>query len=258
MENVISKKCHCDKSFAPCFNFKGKKGKYCSQCKTEGMEDVKHSRCFCGKSLNPNFNVKGKKAKYCGQCKTEAMVNVQQRCPNCIDWTDAQYGNKKWRGYCARCFARVFPLDPLTFQIRTHNKEIATRDFINANYEGFQHDKSLFTGQCDCTHRRRIDHRILIGNTLLAVETDENQHKSYDEMDEEARDNDLFMAYSGKWIYIRFNPDRYTSKKGKRKNPTISTRLYRLKEEIDKQIERIKNEENTELVERVYLYYDDF
>ena len=65
------------------------------------------------------------------------------------------------------------------------------------------------------------------------------------------------MAYSGKWIYIRFNPDRYYTS-GKRKNPTISTRLYRLKEEIDKQIERIKNEENTELVKRVYLYYDDF
>jgi len=257
MEDVKHKRCFCGKSY-PSFNVNGKKGKYCGQCKTEGMENVANKRCFCGKS-EPTFNVKGEKAKYCSQCKKDGMENVKsERCPNCIDWPDSQIGNKKYRGYCTRCFARVFPLDPLTFQIRTHNKEIATRDFINANYEGFQHDKPLFTGHCKCTHRRRIDHRILIGNTLLAVETDENQHKSYNEMDEESRYNDLFMAYSGKWIYIRFNPDRYMSIKGKRKNPTISTRLYRLKEEIDKQIERIKNEENTELVERVYLYYDDF
>ena len=83
------------------------------------------------------------------------------------------------------------------------------RDFINTFYNGFQHDKSLSTGHCNCNHRRRIDHRKLIGNTLLVIETDENQHKSYDKMDEEIRHDDLYMAFSGKWIYIRFNPDKY-------------------------------------------------
>ena len=256
MENVISKKCDCG-SLAT-FNFPGKKAKFCSQCKKEGMEDVINKKCVCGKA-QPIYNFRGKKAKFCSQCKKEGMENViNKRCPNCIDWPDSQLGNKKYRGYCTRCFGKLFPLDPLTFQIRCKTKETAVRDFINANYQGFQHDRPLFTGQCNCTHRRRIDHRILIGNTLLAIETDENQHKSYEQMDEEARYNDLFMAYSGKWVYIRFNPDIYRSKKGKRKNPTISTRLYRLKEEIDKQIKRIKNGENTELVERVYLYYDNF
>ena len=50
------------------------------------------------------------------------------------------------------------------------------RDRINQEFEGFYHDKPLWTNDCDCTHRRRIDHRKLIGNTLLAIETDENQH----------------------------------------------------------------------------------
>ena len=76
-------------------------------------------------------------------------------------------------------------------------------------------------------------------------------------MDEETRYDDLMMAYSGKWIYIRFNPDKYKSIKGKNKNPEISTRLTALKQEIEKQIERIKNEENTELIERIYMYYDN-
>ena len=69
---------------------------------------------------------------------------------------------------------------------------------------------------------------------------------------------DLYMVFSGKWIFIRFNPDKYTNKKGVRKNPTIARRLFKLKEEIEKQIKRIQNEENKELVEISYLYYDRF
>ena len=55
-----------------------------------------------------------------------------------------------------------------------------------------------------------------------------------------------------------FNPDKYKSKNGKNKNPEISTRLIQLKKEIDKQIERIKNEENTEQLEIQYMYYDNY
>ena len=32
----------------------------------------------------------------------------------------------------------------------------------------------MYTGHCDCTHRRRIDHRLLVGNTMIAVETDQD------------------------------------------------------------------------------------
>ena len=96
------------------------------------------------------------------------------------------------------CFSHLFPTDSLTFQIRSKTKEIAVRDFINSVFEGFTHDKPLWTGLCDCTHRRRIDHRKLIGNTMVVIEPDENQHKSYNKMDEETRDNDLFMSFSGK------------------------------------------------------------
>ena len=106
--------------------------------------------------------------------------------------------------------------------------------------------------------RRRPDHYKLIGNTMFVIETDENQHISYDQMDEEIRYNDLMMIHSGKWIYIRFNPDKFKAKNGKRKNPEIATRLRVLEKEIEKQIKRIENEENKDLLERVYLYYDGY
>ena len=263
MINVKSKKCQCGKA-QPHFNEPGETTAICcSSCKTDTMVDVNHKKCQCGKA-RPHFNEPGETtAICCSSCKTDTMIDVKnKKCQGIITDNgicpfDIQ-SNKKYKYYCIECFRRNFPLDPLTFQIRSKTKEIAVRDYINANFEGFQHDKIMTTSHCDCSIKRRIDHRKLINNTLLVIETDENQHKSYDKMDEETRYDDLYMAFSGKWIYIRFNPDKYINKKGIRKNPTIANRLYVLKDEIEKQMKRIENDENTELVERIYLYYDGF
>ena len=32
-----------------------------------------------------------------------------RRCPNCIDWIDSRGGKKKFDGYCATCYHRLFP-----------------------------------------------------------------------------------------------------------------------------------------------------
>jgi len=171
-----------------------------------------------------------------------------KRCPNCKDWPDSRCGCLKYDGYCATCFKHIFPNDERSKIIYTHTKEIMVRNVINANFEGFVHDRPLYTGNCDCTHRRRIDHRKLIGNTILAVETDEFGHKSYDQRDEEIRYNDLFMIHSGNWIFIRFNPDDNFSK------VDIDDKLNKLIETMHDCIDRIKNNEITELVEIIKLY----
>jgi hypothetical protein len=41
-----------------------------------------------------------------------------------------------------------------------------------------------------------------------------------------------------------------------KRNPQIGSRLEVLKEEIDKQIKRIEKEENNDLLEIIYLFYD--
>jgi hypothetical protein len=122
------------------------------------------------------------------------------------------------------------------------------RNAINTNFEGFVHNKPLYTGNCDCTHRRRIDHRKLIGNTILAVETDEFGHRGYDQHDEEIRYDDLYMIHSGKWIFIRFNPDNNISK------VDIDDKLDKLIETMEECIDRIEREENIELLEIIKLY----
>jgi hypothetical protein len=173
-----------------------------------------------------------------------------KRCPHCIDWIDSRSGSLKYDGYCATCFKRLFPEDPRSTMIYLHSKEILVRNAIqeellsNSRFKGFIHDRPLYTGNCDCTHRRRIDHRKLIGNTILAIETDEHAHQGYDEKDEDIRYHDLYMIHSGKWIYIRFNPDITRTQKS-----DIEDRISILIETIGEQIERIEKDENTELVE---------
>ena len=178
------------------------------------------------------------------------------RCPYCIDWIDSRSGSLKYDGYCATCFKRLFPNEPRSTIIHEHTKEIRVRNAIteasqtNELFQGFVHDHPLYTGNCECTHRRRIDHRKLIGNTILAVETDEHAHQGYDEKDEEIRYDDLYMIHSGKWVYIRFNPDITRTQK-----TDIDDRIDVLLEEMEVQIRRIMLEENHELVEIIKLFY---
>lgn len=169
------------------------------------------------------------------------------RCPHCRDWIDGRFGSKKYDGYCLTCFRHLFPSDPRVKGKGYRTKEMMVRNIINSHFEGFIHDKPLYTGNCDCTHRRRIDHRKAIGNTLLCIETDEFAHSRYDPRDEEIRYDDLFMVWGGKWIFIRFNPDG--------KGVAMEQKLDRLVEEIENQIGRIERGENKELVEIHKMYY---
>jgi hypothetical protein len=255
MISIYNKKCFCGK-YIPAFNVEGKDAEYCSLCKTNGMINVVSKLCKCGKAI-PSFNIKGLRPQYCSSCKTDGMIDLKnKRCKaNLCLGTKA---NTKYKGYCANCYQNLFPNDPLTIQMKCKTKEIAVRDYINSNFIDFKHDSVLWTGNCDCAHRRRIDHRQLIGNTLLCIETDENQHKSYNNKDEEIRYDDLYMIHGGKFVFIRFNPDKYKNKKGVTINTLLFKRLTILGEEIKKQIDRINNNENKELVEIIKLYYDEY
>ena len=202
-------------------------------------------KILCIEPLCGNFAHSGGKS---GCCKAHGGG---QRCPNCITWIDSRVGDPKYDGYCATCFKVVFPTDERSKVIYQHTKEIMVRNIINANFDGFIHDTPLYTGDCDCTHRRRIDHRKLIGNTILAIETDEFTHRYYDKEDEEIRYNDVYMIHSGKWIFIRFNPDDTKTIK-----VDIEDKLICLIETIQKHIYRIENDENEEPVEIHPMYFD--
>ena len=144
----------------------------------------------------------------------------------------------------------MFPNDPRSAVIYGKSKEIKVRNKINDNFPDFIHDRPLITGNCKCVHRRRVDHRKLIGNTILAIETDEFAHRSYDPYDEEIRYNDLVMIDTCKWIFIRFNPDDNRESQ----KTSFESKLEALMAEMKRQIERIDKEENEELVEIVKMF----
>jgi hypothetical protein len=255
---VTGKKCtHPNCMTRPTFGTSKGKAIHCANHRTPDETDVLNATCHHSNcQTHPIFNLPGETIPiFCSKHATPDMIDiVTARCPNCVDWPDSAVANRKYRNYCARCFQRLFPNDPLTFGIQCKTKEIAVRDFLNANYSGFVHDRAITTPDCSCL--RRIDHRKLIDDTLLCIETDENQHKSYNKEDEEKRYNDIHITWGvGKVIWIRFNPDSYRVKNVK-KNPHISTRLRALAKEIDHHVSRIENDENTNLVEIHLMYYD--
>ena len=68
-----------------------------------------------------------------------------KRCANCINWINSRCGSSKYDGYCATCFKEIFPNDERSKVVYRHTKEIMVRNTINKNYDGFIHDKPLYT-----------------------------------------------------------------------------------------------------------------
>ena len=170
-------------------------------------------------------------------------------CINCVDWIDSKQGLEKYDGYCLRCFKYLKPDDDRCKDVRAHTKELMVRERLNAEFDSFIHDRTLFTGGCDCTHRRRIDHRKEFDDVILAVETDEFAHVNYDQQDELNRYNDFYMVDSRKWVFIRFNPDSNRSK------VPIEEKLNTLIELVREFIRQIENDEIEEELTIRKLFY---
>lgn len=166
--------------------------------------------------------------------------------------------NENYDNFCTHCFQNLFPTDPRAALIQKHSKELAVIKHLGQFgwFQGFVHDKPLYVdleGGC-CATKRRIDARKLIGNTMLCLEIDENQHKSYLPTYELERYNDLWMDFSGKYIFIRYNPDAYKVVR-KRQNPPFATRMKALVQLLETQMNRIQKDEH-DLFEIHHLYYD--
>lgn len=121
-------------------------------------------------------------------------------------------GNINYDNFCTYCFCHLFPNDKRTKNIRSKSKEIEVINHICLTHAGkWYHDKPLYVNYENicCPSKRRIDLRQLIGNTMLCIEVDENQHKYYTTNDDFIRYNELLCDLTCKYIFIRYNPDKY-------------------------------------------------
>ena len=245
-----------------------------SECKDcGGSRFCEHNRIRieckeCGGSQICEHSRRRRTCKECGGSQICEHGKLRCECPDCGGSNICKSkstigcrlrGNRKLNGYCSHCFVNIFPQDPRALTVRRKSKELQVMTHIFSKYDGFKNDKPFYVdleGGC-CATKRRIDLRKLINNTMLCIEVDENQHKHYIKQNESNRYDDLFMDFSGKYIFIRYNPDKFIDKYGISKNPMFDTRMDVLETSINKQMMRILNEENTDLVEIHHLFYDE-
>ena len=205
MIDVKSKRCiECKKQ--PSFNNQGEtKPLYCSKHKKEGMIDIINKTCIeCDKK--PNYNNEGEKnGLYCLTHKKEGMVDVKHKtCKS--DWCSTRFTNKKYDGYCLRCFIYLFPDKPVSRNYKT--KEYSVVEFVKTKFPHFDFiaDK-IISGGCS---RRRPDLFLDILYQIIIIEIDENQHTDYDCSCENKRVMELSEDLGHRPIvFIRFNPDDY-------------------------------------------------
>ena len=248
-----------------------RKKEYCKDCKGSCIceHNKRKENCkVCGGNNICRHNKQKQSCKDCNGSQICAHNKFKRECPDCKGSAICNskatigcrtLGNRKLNGYCSHCFVNIFPEDPRALTVRKKSKELQVMTYIFSKYKGFKNDKPFYVdleGGC-CETKRRIDLRKLIDNTMLCIEVDENQHKNYIKHDEHNRYDDLFMDFSGKYIFIRYNPDKFIDKYGKSKNPMFETRMEVLETSVDKHIIRILNEENTDLVEIHHLFYDE-
>ena len=81
--------------------------------------------------------------------------------------------------------------------------------------------------------------------------------KKYIKHGENIRYDNLFMDFSGKYIFIRYNPDKFIDKYNSSKTNFFQTRMDVLENNINKHIQRIENCLNTDLIEIHHLFYNE-
>jgi len=225
MINVVSYSCeynNCETRAG--FNFIGfKKGRYCREHKLKDMIKVtKIFCCYTDCNKEARFNYDNMIARYCIDHKLNNMINVvDKRCKTIL--CDTQISNPQYDGYCLRCFIHLNPDKLISKNYKT--KESTVTKYLIDEFPKLKWivDKKIENGDS----KRRPDLLLNLDNHVIIVEIDENQHKDYDCSCEDKRIMEISKDLNHKpIIFIRFNPDDYINKEGKKiKSPWIINKL---------------------------------
>ena len=233
----------------PSFNYKGFSAKYCLKHKKDNMINVTDNYCkYCEKLASYNY-LECTERLYCSSHKKIGMINLYSlKCKS--DFCLILINNKnRYDGYCLQCFANLFPDEPRTINYCTKEKTIVK--FILNNFPNYSWiTNKIIEGGCS---KRRPDMLLDLGSHIIIIEIDENQHILYDSNCENKRLEEISKdLYSRPIIILRFNPDEYNDKNGKKINsPWI---YYKTKINIDKKKEEEWKNRLNELKNRVEYF----
>lgn len=214
---------------------------------------------FCLECNGSAFCAHGKRKAYCKEHGNGKKLCLSPWCETIV--------SKKFKHYCLQCFIHLFPDEAVSHNYRTKEKTIV--DSITNRFKKYTWvpNKKVQDG---CS-KRRPDLLLDLGNQVLIIEIDENQHIDYDCSCENKRLMELSQDVGHRpLVFIRFNPDGYIDTAGKKikscwtidshgvaiinkKNePLWKDRMKQLKSQIKYWI---KNETG-KTVEVVQLFYD--
>lgn len=206
MIDVVQKKTCIECKKHPHYNKYGEStALYCAIHRKEGMVNVMSKSCLeCNKM--PCYNFIGKKSGlYCSNHKKDGMVDVKNNktCKSELCFTRVQ---DKYDGYCMHCYMNLFPDKPVFRNYKT--KEYAVVEYIKTTFQNYDWvaDRKVSDG---CS-RRRPDLLLDLGDQVIVIEVDENQHIDYDCSCENKRTMELSQDLGHRpLVFIRFNPDDY-------------------------------------------------
>ena len=189
----------------------------CKDCNGSGICIHNKNKSTCKDCNGSGICIHNKFKSYCRDCGGSKICihnKIKQNCKQCggsqlcKSYFCETYKNKKYIGYCCRCYIHLFPNEPISRNYKT--KEYAVLEFIRNNYpkHTWVNDKIIDGG---CSKKRPDIFLDLLTHSII-IEIDENQHKTYDNC-ELKRINLLFEDLGDRHIiFIRFNPDDYLDK----------------------------------------------
>jgi hypothetical protein len=252
MENIVSPKCIICNKKQPYYNLiTESKGLYCADCKETNMIDVKSKKCITCNLKIPIYNIPTEsKGLYCNDCKEANMENIVS--PKCITNLCEQISKKD--KYCWRCY---YFHNPLKKPKRLKVKEEEVVNYIKQEFKDIEliTDKALI-GDGLCLNNRP-DVLIHLNKHSIIVEIDEDQHKWYNPICDEARINNIQEALNRPIIIIRFNPDAYTENGKKIKSCFKNDEKTGFKT-IPKNQEQNWNDRLTKLKETITSFLEDY
>ena len=200
----------------------GRQEKDCVDC--GGSQICEHSkrkrRCvecngaaICEHKRNKQHCVECKGSLICVHDKMKARCKICDGSQLCKSPLCETRGIKKYNGYCLPCCIHLCPDIKISRNFKTKENDVVNR--VKNEFPGFSWvcDKRVVDG---CS-KRRPDLLLDMGTHIIIIEVDENKHDTYDCSCENKRLMEISQDVGHRPIvFIRFNPDNYVDKDGKK------------------------------------------
>ena len=181
-----------------------KRRRRCVECNGAAICEHNKNRQNCVQCKGSLICVHDRKKSRCKICDGSELC----KSPLC-----ETRGIKKYNGYCLPCCIHLCPDIDVSRNFKTKENDVVDR--VKNEFPGFSWvcDKRVVDG---CS-KRRPDLLLDMGSHIIIIEVDENKHDTYDCSCENKRLMELSKDVGHRPIvFIRFNPDNYVDKDGKK------------------------------------------